>query len=599
MTAHAIVALVILAAATLLFLTKWLPLEVTALSIPVVLWITGVLHEPDQLLSGFASDAVVAIAAVFVIGAGLKEAGVTSLLARLLQRMAGTSEMRLVLAVMIVACIVSAFMPNSAAVAVLLPAVVTLSRRTGVSASRLLMPLAFAAVLGGNLTLIGATPNLIVAESGATRDVHVGMFDFLPIGLPMAVAGVAFMATWGRKLLPERHVDDRIREALLPEAAAKRYELSKRLFHMRLLPASRPCGRTIAEAGLRGNYGLDVVAVVRVRPMGRDFLEPRPDLVLASGDELYVEGDDEAAFRMSEGETVQMGLARAEDIEDMLGRGMTIAEVTLAPHGDAAGKTLKDLRFRARHGLNVLALWRGNQVVREDLADVPLQLGDAFLVAGKPQRLQEVARDADFILLTEQGTTEDRNRAPLALILLLVAILPPTLMQASPALSALAAAILMVASGCLSIPQALRGVDWKVVFLVIGVTPLGLALTSTGVSDGLAQRLVGMLGPFGAQAAPGLVFIVAMAVAMVTTNATSAVIVSPVALALAQAASLPVEPLLLAVAFGSACAFVLPVHQCNLQVTGPGGYVASDFVRVGLALTAVVSAVGIALLVLG
>ncbi len=591
------ITLLILAIASVLFFTKWIPFEVTALAVPVTLFLTGVLDTPGEVLSGFASEAVITLGAVFVLGAGLQESGVTTLIARLLQRLAGADELRISVAIMVAACAVSAFMPNAAAVALLLPVVAMLARKTGAAPSRLLIPLSFAAVLGGNLTLLGATPNLLVADDARKKaGITLGMFDFIHVGLPMAVAGIAFMAFIGRRMLPVHTTEDRLREALNPEAAANSYGLARTLFRMRVLPHSKVAGRTIYESGLRARYGLEAVAIVRDGRLRSQFLEPRPDLFLASGDELYVEGDDEAAWRFSEAETVQFGLAGPDDIERILGRGLTIAEVTVPPRSEAIGKTVKDLQFRSRFGLNVLSLWRRGEALRDDVATQELQAGDAMLVSGKSRRLQDLARDPDWVVLTEHATQEDAARAPLALTLLLVAIVPAAFHVVPASLSALSAALLMVLTGCVTLPAAQRAIDWRVVYLVIGIVPLGLALERHGVAGLASQGLVAATSAIGPAAILGAIFLLASLIAMGSTNSTSAVLMSPVALSAAQQAGVDPRKALLAVAFGASCAFVLPVHQCNLQVMSPGGYAPRDFVRTGLALSAVVGVLAIALL---
>lgn len=597
MNAEGWITLVILAVASILFYKRWLPLEVTALSLPVVLFATGVLEDPRDVLSGFGSTAVITLAALFVIGAGLQESGVTTLVARALQRAAGADEVRLCLAVMVAAVAVSAFMPNAAAVAVLLPAVALLSRRTQVAPSRLFIPLSFAAVLGGNLTLLGATPNLLVAEQAREGPgIVLGMFEFAKIGLPMAVAGIAFMAFVGRRMLPVHRPEDRLREALHPETAVRNYGLTRTLFRMKLLPKSKVTGRTIAESGLRARYGLEVVVVVREGRLRQQYIDPRPDLVLASGDELFVEGDDEAAWRFAEDETVQFGLAGPENIEAILGRGLTIAEVTIPPRSQAIGRTFKDLSFRSRFGLNVLSLWRKGEALRGGEGDVALEAGDAFLVSGKTQRLQALAKDPDWIVLTEHGVNEDVSRAPLALVWLLVAIVPPSFLHVPAEISSLAAALLMVASGCVSLSTGQRSIDWKVLFLVIGIVPLGEAMKIHGVASLASSGLVAATGDLGPPAVLAAIFLLASLVAMTSTNSTAAVLLGPVALELAARGACEPRKALLAVAYGASCAFVLPIHQCNLQVMSPGGYAPRDFVRTGAALTLVVGLVAIAVL---
>ena len=598
MTLHGWIAVLSLALAAVFFYKRWLPQEAVALGIPLVLHLTGVLSVQDAL-SGFGNEAVIAIGAVFVIGAGLQESGVTSFLARMIERAGGKSLHLLTLALMTITSIVGSVMNRPAVVAALTPAVMTLSRRTGHAPSKLFMPLAFGATLGSNFLLISSLPTLIVADYARTEfGVRMGMFDFAPGGLLMAVAGIGAMVLFGLRVLPERSPEARLRAAAAPEEAATRYGLGKTLFRMRVLAQSRISGKTIADAELRKRYGLDVVAVRRQRRriLGDPLLDPKPDLVLAPDDELFVEGDDEAAFRFSEGEIVQLGLAGPREIEAILGRGMMLAEVTLSPHSGAPGSSARDLDFRAKFGLNVLGIWRRGKAVEGNVAEVPLELGDAFLVSGKPEGVALLSRDPDWIVLTEHAHKEDSSRAPLALLLLAVAVVPPLLDWAPLAVSALIAAVLMIATGCLSAADARRSVDLRILLLTIGLVPLGIAIKDTGVADAAANGLFAVASPLGSSAILVAIFVLAMLVATFTVNSAAALVVQPIAATIAVSAGIPVTTALLAVAFGANATFLFPFSAANLMVMGPGGYETKDFLAPGMIVTLAVLPVAIAVL---
>ncbi|MEM7246069.1 MAG: SLC13 family permease [Acidobacteriota bacterium] len=597
MTPQGWVALVILVAAVVLLVKKWLPLELTALSIPVVLYLSGLLTESADCFSGFSNPAVLALGAVFVIGAGLREAGVTSVAAAGLERVAKGDETRLLLATMSMAAMVSAFLSNAATTAVMTPAVVALSRRTSIPPSRLLIPLAFATVLGGNLTQVSTASNVFLGDWSRDQGLtSVAFFDFAKAGLPITVAGILFMVLVGRRFLPTRSPDDRLRQVRLPEHVARSYDIPDTLFRMRIVQHSRVRGRTVAETGLRARYGLDLLAVMRRRKVGHEVLEATPDLVLASGDELYVEGSDEKAWEFAEEEIVQFGLAGPDEVSHLAGRGIVLGEVALPPRSRVAGQSVRQLDFRARNGLTVLALWRNGEIVREAFADTPLEVGDALLVSGPAEKLQGLAGDPDYMVLSDSPPREDLSRAPRAVACLALAVLPPVLWGTPLAFSALAASLLMIGTGCLSLAQAYRAIDWTVLFLLIGTIPLGLALEQHGVAKTVAEGLLEMTGPLGPMALMASLFVLAAGAAITMSNAAAASLIAPIALVAARQANLPEGPVLLAVAHGCSCAYVLPYHQWNLIVMGPGDYQPNDFLRVGIPHSIVVTVAALAAL---
>jgi di/tricarboxylate transporter len=590
------IALAILAAAAVAFIRRWAPHEVVALAIPVLLAVTGVLDDPLEALRGFGDPTVIALGSIFVVGAGLQNSGIAALFARSILRISGQNEWKILTLLMSVTAAVSGFMSNAACVALFLPTAVTVSRRALIAPSRLLLPLASAAVLGGTLTVMGSPPNLIVSGSLEGRTGHpFSIFRFALVGLPIVLTGVAYTLTIGRKLLPKRSHEDRMREANLPEDLAQAYGFTRNLCRMRITGGSSVAGRTIAESTIRSRHGLSVVLVHRRRGLGSRYLNPRPDLRLEAGDLLYIEGDDEAAWQFAEEEGLQFGLAGPDAVERILGRGQTLAEVSLAPRSPALGRTLRDLRFRARYGLNAISLWRQGAPI-ENPANIPLEFGDALLVSGPTASVLELNRDPDYIVLTDQSEAVDVGRAPRAMLLLLVAIIPPIFGLAPLAVSAMASAILMIVTRCLTIEEARRSIEWKVIFLIAGTLPMGLALERTGVAAAAARALLALPLPAGDAATIAVLFLLAAAVAVTSSNSAAAVIIAPVAAGVARHGTLGLETALLAVAYGCSCAFILPIAQWNLLVMGPGGYRARDFFLFGSGLSLVMGVTAVTLL---
>jgi len=599
MELHGWIALATLVVAAVLFLTRKLPLELTALGIPVVLFATGTVPDPQDALQGFGNHAVVAIAAVFILGAGLQESGVAALIARGVQRLGGRSEIRLMVVVSLSIALLSAFMSNAASVAVLLPAAIALARRAELPPSKMLMPLSFAAILGGNLTLIGTAPNLLVSDYLRQLEGEgFGMFDFAAVGAPIILVGILFLVLFGRRMLPDRG-HGRMQMTQMPDRLAHDYGLSGKLTRLRVGRNSKLRGKTIAEAAIGSTYGVAVVAIEHHSGMSTRWLTPTPDYRMVRGDDLYLEGREEDIWLLAEEQETRIGLSAAAHADRVVDHGIVLAELALAPRSPCLGQSLSELGFRRKYGLSVLSMWRQGGPVREDVAKLPLELGDALLVAGPRDRLAEVHRDEDFILLTDLGDSHDFSKAPLALLFLAAALLPPLLGLAPLAVSALAGALLMAAFGCVSMREAGRFVEWKVLALIVGTLPLGHALEVHGVADLAANAVVGSASGGGAPVVLAALFLLAALVSVTSSNAAAAVILAPVAARAATAIGLEPRNALLAVAYGCSCAFIVPfAHQCNLMVMTPGGYQTKDFLKVGIPMSLVVIVVAVAMLAL-
>ena len=600
MSAHAWIALATLVAATTLFITRWVPLALTALAIPVVLYATGVLPDVNDALMGFGNHAVLAIGAVMILGGALNESGVATLMARGIQRVGGTSELGLLLLFMVSTAGLAAFMNNTAVVAILLPVAAALSRRSGVAATRLFMPMAFAAVLGGTISLIGTAPNFLAADfynnSPAGQTHPIGVFDYAAVGIPITLAGIAYMALVGRHLLPDRASAGAASDERSAQRAARDYGLQSKLFEMRVAASSPLVGKTLGSARVRTRFGLGIVAVHRPSSLGSRWFQPKASLAIEAGDHLYLVGEEEAAWTFAESELLQFGLADHTTIERLLERGTSIAEVSPSPHSGLIGRTIREIEFQKRYELGVIGYWRRNEAVQGELGDVALRLGDAFLVAGRPRQIHALASNPDFVVLTDPSHREDVGRAPLAIAVLLLALVPPVFFDFPLAVSALGAACLMVLTGCLARRHVAKTVDWSVLALIAGTLPLGRALQQQGLSDQVAGLLAGVSG--GATAIYGLLFLLAATFSVLTSNAAAAVIVAPVAAATAVQGGLDPRSALLAMAYGCSCNFLLPFAQCNLLVMTPGGYQTRDYVRVGLGMSVVMAVTCIACLAL-
>jgi di/tricarboxylate transporter len=600
MDIHAWIAIATLVLAMVLFISKLIPLEATALSIPVVLAVTGTVSPAEAALRGFGNNAVIALGAIFVLSAGLKESGIATLMGRMLERFGGKKEWILVLLIMITTCVLSAIMSNAATVAVFLPAVLVLSRRAKISPSRLMMPLGYSAILGGTLTLISTTPNLILGSelerlSGGART--LGMFEFAIVGIPISVVGIVYMTLIGTRLLSRRGSDDPLKKENFRERMLSRYQPERKLYKLTVPSGSELDGRTIAQANLGRRYEIEVVQIYRKKAFRDQFLDIQADLTIKAGDVLFVGGKNEVVQKLAEEHSIPIETGSEDEVEKLLGRGINMAEVSLTPYSAFLDRTLIDVSFRGVFGLSVIAIWRQGELIEKDLGTTPLKLGDALLVYGPVRNIRKLEESDDMVLLDRQRSEEDVRRAPIALLLLAAALAPPVLGWYPLAVSALASALLMVATGCVSLRGAQKAIDLRILFLIIGTVPLGDALFQTGVAGKLATTLFPPGMSLGQFYVFGVLFAISALLSTTSNNAAAAVILAPVAYAAAESSGVDVGMAFLAVAYGASCAFVLPfAHQCNLMIMGPGGYQTKDFVKVGSGLSIIMAVTAIVLL---
>jgi di/tricarboxylate transporter len=591
------ITLLILAVATVLLLSDRVRADLVALLVAVALGVSGVL-APREAFSGFSSSAVVTMAAIFVLVAGLQVTGVTRQAGLLLQRMAGADERRLLVAVMAIGALLSLFMNNIAAAAILLPAISGLASRTQVRLSRLLMPLAFATILGGMATLF-TTNNIIV--SGILRSQGLpgfGVLDFLPVGGPMALAGIVFVALAGLRLLPARPGMDGRRTAPTGHAdLVDVYQLSERLFRARVPADSVLIGRPIAASPLRESFGVTVVAVER----GGELIPvTSPQTVVEQGDVVVLEGDVDEFRRRDVEPYLEILPPRQWTEDDLETSAVVVVEAVLAPRSGLLGQTLRTSRFRDKYGMAVLGIWRQGRPIRTHLGDLPLQFGDALLLQGPRERIPLLATEPDLIVLadeTERGPAPKPEKASLATGIMAVTLLLATLNPALVGEIMLAGALVMVVARLLTMDQVYNAIEWRTIFLVAGLLPLGLAMAESGAAALLAERLVAWLNPFGPLALLAGLALLAMLLTQVINGAAVASVITPVAIQAAQQTGLDPRALAMGVALASSMAFMTPLgHAVNVLVMGPAGYRFGDFLRIGLPLTVVVFVVLMVLL---
>lgn len=597
MTPQIALTLTILAAAIALFVSERLPADVVSLLAMLGLTLTGLLL-PAEALASFANPVVITIGSVFVVSAALFQTGVATRLGRTIVRLAGDSEPRLIAALMIGAALLSGVMNNVAATAVFIPVVIGIGLSTGRAPSRLLLPVSFAAIVGGTLTLIGTPPNLIVSQALTQGGFPpFGFLDVTPIGVLSVLVTILFMVTLGRRWLPDRPLEDKLQRAQLPSQLLDLYRLPERIFTLYVPPNSALVGETLAESGLGREYGLTVLGIIR---QSNCQMAPLATEQVRAGDRLLTQGGPRRIKQAVTAKNLTSSRATVDETE-LLAGDIGVAEITLTPRSPLAGRTLRELHFRERFGLTVLALWRGGEPVERLISDEPLRQGDAFLVQGPWRKIRLLHRQPGLLVLSEDEDIPRRTRKVPWAVAILVGMVVAVVANWLPlAVAALAAAVLTVVTGCLQVEEAHNAVEWRVVFLIAGMLALSEAMQKTGAAQWIALTLLSPLTNQGPLAAMAALFLITVALTLGISNHAAAALVAPIALNVAVSHGFDPHPLLLAVAVGTSAALVTPfAHPSALLVMGPGGYKFRDYVRVGLPLSAVMfvtTLVGLAVL---
>jgi len=576
---------VILFAAMVLFLNGRLRADLVALLVVVSLGASGVL-TPEEAFSGFSRSAVVAIMAIFILAESLTTLGFTDWVSRQLIRLAGKNPNRLVVLVMAASALLSLFMNTIAAAAVLLPSAITTSRKSGLHPGRVLMPLAFGSLLGGMATLLTSTN---IVASSLMRDQGLqgfGLLDFAPLGIPLIVAGIGYMALWGKRLLPSQTYGDLPPSEFGGEGdLVDIYRLEDRLFRARVPRGSYLVGRPLAESTFRESYNLNVVAFERD---GRLKLLLSPDMEIEEGDVLVLEGRLKEFRSMDREPYLEILPRRSWHESDLESGAIIVVEAVLAPRSSLIGKTLKSVHFREKYGMSVLAVWRNQRPIRTGLNDLPLAFGDTLLLFGPRERIGVLASEPDLIMLTERKArlvpSKGKRLVAAALILasLATAAFRPDLLGEI----LLAGAVGMAVLGVITMDQAYQAIDWRSVFLVAGMLPMGVAMAKTGAASLLANTLFGLLGAgSGILLVAGFLLLATM-LSQVMAGVATGVVLVPVAIQAANHAGIDPRSVVMAVAIGTSMAFITPLgHPVNILVMTPGGYRFGDYLKVGLPLT--------------
>jgi len=574
--------LLFLGIAALLLLSNLLRADIVALMLMLTLGLSGILTS-QEAFSGFSRSAVIIMLSAFILAEGLRRSGLTERMGLFIIKLFGKGERRLIFGVMTASAVLSLFMNNIAAASLLFPSLSGVARRSKVSPSKLLMPLAFGTILGGMATLL-TTTNIIV--SGLLRDAKLPGFnltDFAPIGLPLVFAGIFFMVLCGRKLLPDQSPAQRHEESDESDDLLNTYQLAERLVRAEVRKGGSLDGVTLEKSGLREKYHLNVIAIQR----GRSTLSIEAKTVLKSADILLIMARPEDSLPASLVDMLAI-LPSGEWQQDYLSTpNMKLIEAAIAPRSHLAHQTLQEIRFEQKFGAGVLAVWRRGRSIRTRLADLPLEFGDGLLLQGTEKSLGLLRTEPGLILLAESApSTRITLRGWFTTLIMVLTLTLAVIFPDQIAEIMLSGAVIMVLIRTLSMDQAYRAIDWRSLFLVAGMLPVGVALNKTGASTMFANSILSSFGGAGHLALLAGFVLLTVALTQVVNGAAAVTVVAPIAIIAAQQVGMEPRSMAMAVALASSMAFMSPLgHSVNVMVMGAGGYTFSDYARVGIPLT--------------
>jgi di/tricarboxylate transporter len=602
------IVLAIVIFAVFLFATELLRVDTAAILIMTLLglliFVPGLesLLSPDLLFSGLSSNAVVSIIAVMILGGGLDKTGVMEQVARTMLRYGGKTEKQILLLVCSTTAFVSSFMQNVGAAALFVPVVARISARTRIPMSRLIMPMGFCAILGGTITMVASSPLIMLNDllSNASRlspDGRAfepfGLFAVSPVGLALVAVGVVYFLAFGRYVLPQGVERARVRGAGTVRYMRRVHGIDAAIRELEVPIGSPLVGRDIRS--IQREYEAKIVAS---HYRGKVVISPSMDAPIASPATLAVIAQPQELKRfIAAGNLVP--LPKLKDFRYLLARAVAgIAEIVVPPDSSVIGKTVRELRLRMTYGLSLLSIFRGDKAITSQLQDVPFQAGDTLVCHTRWEDLARLEKDRDFVVVTADYPRTPRSpyRVTLALTFLGISLGMILFTDVLLPVALMTGAVGMIVSGVLTMDEAYKAVSWKTVFLLAGLLPLGHAMQFSGAANYVATHVVAALGDVPAWGLQAIVAVLATAFTLVMSNVGATVLLVPIAINLATVTGADPAMFALTVAISTSNSFIIPTHQVNALILGPGDYRVADFLRAGSIMTLLFLAVSLVVL---
>lgn len=592
----------LLAVAVVLFATGKVRMDAVALFVIVAFVLSGTLTLPEAF-SGFSDPNVILIAALFIIGDGLVRTGVATVVGTWLVKMAGSSEIKMLVLLMITVAGLGAFMSSTGVVAIFIPVVLSVSMHMQTSPSRLMMPLSFAGLISGMMTLVATPPNLVVNSELLREGLHgFSFFSVTPLGVVVLALGIVYMLvmrfmlkgdTPGQQAGKRRTFRDLIRD----------YRLTGRARRLAIRPGSPMVGQRLDDLKLRERYGANVIGVERWRRFRRVIVNVNGVSEFRARDVLLID--------MSAAEVDLREFCAEQLLEPMVLRGeyfsdqaldVGMAEISLIPESELIGKSVREIAFRTRYGLNVVGLKRDGVALEGSLADEPLLMGYIILVVGNWKLISQLGQKGrDFVVLNMPVEVSEaspaHSQAPHAIFCLVLMVALMLTDEIPNPIAAIIACLLMGKFRCIDAESAYKAIHWPSIILIVGMMPFALALQKTGGVSLVVKGLMDIGGGYGPYMMLGCLFVLCAAIGLFISNTATAVLMAPIALAAAKSMGVSPYPFAMAVAMAASAAFMTPVSSpVNTLVLGPGNYSFSDFVKLGVPFTLIVMAVCIVMI---
>lgn len=607
-----LVTIIILIIASAFFVSGKVRSDIVALCSLIALMVTGVL-TPEEALSGFSNNVVIMMIGLFVVGGAIFQTGLAKMISSRILKLAGNSEPKLFILVMVVTSAIGAFVSNTGTVALMLPIVVSMAHNAGINASRLLMPIAFASSMGGMMTLIGTPPNLIINDTltGAGYD-SLSFFSFTPVGIICVITGILVLMPLTKWFLGKNGgKDSGTSSGKTLGQLAKEYGLSSNLFRLRAVNSSKAIGKTIIDMDVRKVYKLNVLEIRRIESAQHRFLKTvtqklaSAGTVIKNGDILYVTGEAEAVHSFAGDMGLEMLDEHASEMTTRNGKTLAfydigIAEILLTPSSNIVNRTVKEAGFRDKFNVNVLGIRRKKEYILHELGQEVIHNGDVLLVQGAWADIARLGKeDSEWVVLGEpleqaRKVTLD-YKAPVAAVIMIamVAMMVFNFIPVAPVTAVMIAAMLMVLTGCFrNVEAAYKTINWETIVLFAAMLPMSLALEKTGVSDYISGAMAGSLGSYGPMVLMAGIYFVTSLMTMFISNTVTAVLMAPIALQCAQQIGVSPVAFLFAVTVAASMCFASPFSTPpNALVMRAGQYSFMDYVKVGLPLQVIMGIV--------
>lgn len=609
-----ITTLIILALSAVFFVNGKLRSDLVALCALVLLIVFNIL-TPEEALSGFSNPIVIMMVGLFVVGGAIFKTGLAKMISSKILRLAGKSELKLFILIMMVTAFIGAFVSNTGTVALMLPIVVSMAASANISPGRFLMPLAFASSMGGMATLIGTPPNLVVDEvlsnAGFT---DLSFFSFTPIGVICVLIGLVVLIPLSKFFLVKKEdgKDTKTTTGHSPKELAKKYQLSDNLYRIQIRPGSRIGGKKLQELNITQAYNLSILEIRRQSSSQGRFLKTvdqslaGPHTELQENDILYVFGPFEKVNQFAKEQNLELTdthvseYVEGAEVEKLSVREIGIAEVLLMPDSKLINKAVKDSGFRDKYSVNILGIQRKGEYILNDIKDIKMHAGDILLIQGTWDSIARMSQKQSQWVVLGQPLEEASKvtldyKAPVAalIMVLMIAAMVFDFIPIPPVAAVIIAGILMVLTGCFrNVEEAYKTINWESVVLIAAMLPMSLALEKTGASNLISEKLVSGLGDYGPLVLMAGIYFTTSLLTMFISNTATAVLVAPIALQSAIAINVSPYPFLLAVTVGASMCFASPFSTPpNVLVMSAGKYTFMDYVKVGLPLQIVMGIV--------